>query len=154
MRKLSIQRGRIEIWAAAIVHVIARLNFLFDPQNEVYFTADELNSFFGTKKTTVSNKAGMILKAANIFPGDPDFSSPEIANMFRVYETEDGLLIPAAILDEMGIKESEKETQPGTVSHPAASRTQRRPKSKPEKPVGGLKKKDVVDRQLKLFDNE
>ncbi len=35
MRKLSIQRVRAEIWAAAIIHVIARLNFLFDPENDV-----------------------------------------------------------------------------------------------------------------------
>jgi hypothetical protein len=154
MRKLSIQRGRIEIWAAAIVHVIARLNFLFDPQNEVYFTVDDLNAFFGTKKTTVSNKAGMILKAANIFPGDPEFSSPEIANMFRLYETEDGLLIPAAILDEMDIKESGKETQPGTAFHPAARETQRRPEPQPARSAGDPKKNDVVDRQLKLFDDE
>jgi hypothetical protein len=48
----------------------------------------------------------------------------------------------------------EKETQPGTVSHPAARKTQRRPGPKPEKPIGGPKKKDVVDRQLKLFDDE
>jgi hypothetical protein len=154
MRNLSIQRGRIEIWAAAIVHVIARLNFLFDPQNAVYFTVDDMNAFFGTKKTTVSNKAGMILKAANIFPGDPDFSSPEIANMFRLYETEDGLLIPASMLDEIGLKENEKETQTGTASHPAAPKTQRRAESRPAGPVADQKKKNVDDRQLKLFDDE
>ena len=31
-RKLDITRGRKEIWAAAIVYVIARLNFLFDKE--------------------------------------------------------------------------------------------------------------------------
>jgi hypothetical protein len=41
MRKISIQRGRIEIWAAAIVYIIARLNFLFDPESEGHITADK-----------------------------------------------------------------------------------------------------------------
>lgn len=126
MRKLSIQRGRTQIWAAAIVHVIARLNFLFDPDNEVYITADELNAFYGTAKSTTSSKATMILKAANIFPGDPDFSSAKIANMFRLYETEDGLLIPASILDAMDNQGRENATQPGTLSHPAAQKPTRR----------------------------
>jgi len=33
-RKISITRGQKEIWAAAIVYVIARLNFLFDMEND------------------------------------------------------------------------------------------------------------------------
>jgi hypothetical protein len=99
MRKLSIQRGRIEIWAAAIIYVIARLNILFDPESGVHIAADELCAFFGTKKATISNKAGLIQKTAKIFLGDPNFSSAEIVDMFRLYETEDGLLIPGSILD-------------------------------------------------------
>jgi hypothetical protein len=154
MRKLSIQRGRIEIWAAAIVHVIARLNFLFDPESEVYFTAEDLNTFFKTKKTTVSNKAAMILKATNISPGDPDFSSPQIANMFRLYETEDGFLIPASILDEMSIEENENEMPSATASHPPARKSQRHVKPQPAKSGGDKKKKNVDNRQLKLFDDE
>jgi len=154
MRKLSIQRGRTEIWSAAIVHVIARLNFLFDPDNEVYITGDELNTFFGTKKSTVSSKAGVIQKTAKIFTGDPDFSSAKITNMFRMYETEDGLLIPASILDAIDNQESENETQPGILAHPAAHNTQRRSEPQAQRPTRDLKKKDVDDRQLKLFDDE
>jgi len=41
-RKLDLSRGRKEIWAAAIVYVIARLNFLFDPENERRLTPDLL----------------------------------------------------------------------------------------------------------------
>jgi hypothetical protein len=73
MRKLSIQRGRVEIWTAAIVHLIARLNFLLDPENELSLTADDICKFFGTKKTTVSSKAGPIQKTGNIYLGDAEF---------------------------------------------------------------------------------
>ena len=135
MRKLSIQRGRTEIWSAAIVHAIAQLNFLFDPDNEVYITVDELNAFFGTKKSTVSSKAGMIQKTAKIFMGDQDFSSAKITNMFRLYETEDGLLIRDSILDAMDNPGSENESRPGTISHPAARNTQRPSEPQADRPT-------------------
>jgi hypothetical protein len=154
MRKLSIQRGRIEIWAAAIIYVIAQLNILFDPESGVHITADELCAFFGTRKATIISKAGLIQKTAKIFIGDPDFSSAEIADMFRLYETEDGLLIPGSILDNLENQRDENETQPAFLSHPAAHKTQRRSEPQAERPTRNLKKKDVDDRQLKLFDNE
>jgi hypothetical protein len=154
MRKLSIQRGRSGIWAAAIIYVIARLNILFDPESGVYITADELCAFFGTKKATISNKAGLIQKTAKIFIGDPDFSSAEIVDMFRLYETEDGLLIPGSILDNLKNQRDENETQPASLSHPAAYKTQRRSEPQAERPTRDLKKKDIDDRQLKLFGDE
>ena len=154
MRKLSIDRGRSEIWAAAILYVIARLNFLFDPNNEVYITADDLDDYFGTKKSTVSNKARMIQKTANIYIGDPEFSSEEIADMFRYYETEDGLIIPASMLDNTEYQPDHnriKRTPPG---QPAADRKPRSSKTGTKKAAGDKKKKDIDDRQLKLFDDE
>ncbi len=154
MRKLSIQRGRIEIWAAAIVYVIARLNFLFDPESEIHITADELCAIFGTKKATVSNKAGLIQKTAKIFMGDPDFSSAEIVDMFRLYENKNGLLIPGSILDNLDNQRDENETQPASLSHPTAHKTQQRTKAKAESPSHKTAKKNVDDHQLNLFDDE
>jgi hypothetical protein len=155
MRKLSIQRGRIEIWAAAILYVIARLNFLFDPENEINITADELCAFFGTKKTTVSSKAGLIQKACDLYVGDTEFSSPEIANMFRIYETEEGLLIPGSMIHENG-----EEEQPGNTSKAARfgdkdSGEKRRSRKHREKIQPGTEAKPKKDdRQLKLFNDD
>jgi len=154
MRKLSIQRGRIEIWAAAIVHIIARLNFLFDPESEAHITADELCAFFGTKKSTVSAKAGLIQKTAKIFIGDPDFSSAEIVDMFRLYETRDGLLIPGSILYNLDNPVAADEKKPKSLSQPTAQKKQRRSKAQSERPSRNSTKKDVDDRQLNLFDDE
>ncbi len=123
MRKLSIQRGRAEIWAAAIIHVIARLNFLFDPENDVCISADDLNTYFGTKKSTVGNKAGMIQKTADLHLGDPDFSSAKIAHMFNFYETEEGLIIPASIYESIQNERDGDELNPALLSKPSASRS-------------------------------
>ena len=154
MRKLSIQRGRAEIWAAAIIYVIARLNFLFDPHNEVYITADELDDYFGTKKSTVSNKAGLIQKAADIYLGDPEFSSAKIADMLHFYETEDGFVVPGSILGSLEYQQDQNQVKPSPPVHPAAVTTPRSSKPRAKKPARDNKKKDVDDRQRKLFDDE
>jgi len=155
MRKLSIQRGRVEIWAAAIIYLIARLNILFDPESGDHITADELCDFFGVRKTTISNKAGLIQKTAKIFIGDPDFSSAEIVDMFRLYETEDGLLIPGSILDNLENQRDENETQPASPSRSAAHKTKRGAKAQAERPTTrDPREKDADDHQLKLFGDE
>ncbi len=127
---------------------------MFDPESEVYITADELCAFFGTKKATISNKAGQIQKTAKIFVGDPDFCSAEIVDMFRLYKTEDGLLIPGSILDHLNNQQDENETRPVSLSHPAVHKTQRRSKAQAQKPTRDPGEKDADGRQLRLFDDE
>ncbi len=154
MRKLSIQRGRAEIWAAAIICMIARLNFLFDPENEVYITADELNAFFGTKNSTVSSKAGMIQKSANLFLGDPEYSSAKIAGMFRFYETEEGFVVPGSILDSLENQQDQNQINFSRPVQPAADTKPRSSKPRAKKSARDNNKKDIDDHQLKLFDDE
>jgi hypothetical protein len=154
MRKLSIQRGRIEIWAAAIVYVIARLNFLFDPENEVNVTADEVCGFFNTKKTTVGNKAGVIQKACNLYLGNTEFSAPEIVDMFTFYETEEGFLVPGSMRDVF-----EDKLRAGQESRSAQTAMNAEKKGHPPSRVSGKSKPHDTDknedrnRQLKLFDD-
>ena len=61
-RANPLERGRLEIWAAAVVYTVATMNFLFD------------------KSFTVSQKAGQIrtmLKLKRYW--DPDFSTADMA---------------------------------------------------------------------------
>ncbi|MBW2198889.1 MAG: hypothetical protein JRF58_13835, partial [Deltaproteobacteria bacterium] len=136
MRKLSIQRGRQEIWAAAIVYAIARINFLFDPTNEVYFTADEICDFFGTK-------------TCDVWIGDPEFSNPKIAEMFTLYETPEGFIIPASLLRDQKITFDSAEPD-------ASSKTKTSPNHPKQKKSDASPNKEshsADDRQLKLFDD-
>jgi hypothetical protein len=50
-RSLTITRGKNEIWAASLIHAIARLNFLYDDANPDghRITLDALCEFFQTK---------------------------------------------------------------------------------------------------------
>ena len=94
---LNLHLGRLEIWAAAIVCAIARLNFLFSPETPNHLTSDEICSRFGVKNSTVSNKASTILDILDIFHDNKRFCAPHVTRVFEFFEDEDGLIHPAAV---------------------------------------------------------
>jgi hypothetical protein len=102
-RKISINRGSKEIWAASIVYVIARLNFLFDPESDFFLTADTICDYFGTKKSTIGSKASHIENICNLGLGAEGFCSPEISDSLTLVELPNGLVIPKSILPEFEI---------------------------------------------------
>ena len=163
-RKISITRGKKEIWAASIIYVIARLNFLFDPENEFFLTADTICDFFGTKKSTVGNKATQIEKNCNIGMGAEGLCSPEISDALTLVELPDGLVIPKSMLrkldivyevaDEEETKELEKfmAEQQRLKERKAAEKKARRTEIDRKIAEDKKKKKKENHKQLKLFD--
>jgi hypothetical protein len=101
IRKLDITRGKKEIWAASIVYVIARVNFLFDNANSNFLTSDVICDFFDTKKTTTGNKATSIEKTLNIGIGDTNYCTTEIIESFSFVETSDGFILPQKMVNAM-----------------------------------------------------
>ena len=81
LRKMSHKQnvpflsGRIEIWAAAIIHAIGIINFLFDRSFEPYLSAEDLSNYFGTSKSTVSQKSRVIRDMFKMGYWDQEFST-------------------------------------------------------------------------------
>jgi hypothetical protein len=81
IRKMSRKRnvpflsGRIEIWAAAIIHALGSINFLFDPNFEPYVGTADISDYFGTSKSTVSQKAKVIRDMFKMGYWDKEFST-------------------------------------------------------------------------------
>ncbi len=100
---VNLSRGKIEIWAASIIYVIARLNFLFDKKDEAFITADVLCDFFNAKKSTVGNKATVIERKCNLSHGEERYSSQHIIDILTFYETPEGFAIPKNIADKREI---------------------------------------------------
>jgi hypothetical protein len=98
-----ITRGGKEIWAASIVYVIARLNFLFDPRSETHVTADVICDHFETKKSTIGNKATQIERACGLGLGAEGYCNPAITEAFTFVETPDGIVIPKNMLNHREI---------------------------------------------------
>ena len=59
-RNKPLTSGQPKIWAAAIIHALGTVNFLFDKSFEPYVSINDLNNYFGTTKTTVAAKSKQI----------------------------------------------------------------------------------------------
>jgi hypothetical protein len=161
-RILDVTRGRKEIWAAAIVYVIARLNFLFDRENDYFITAEALCHFFGTKKSTVGNKATQIEKACNLGIGAEGFCSPDISDMLTLVELPGGFVIPKSMLSDLDmVYEKADEKEPGEIKKSLEARQRIKERKAPEKKAQRAnnkrknsedKKKKEQEKQLGLFD--
>lgn len=99
-RKIDISRGRTEIWAAAVVYTVARLNFLFDRANRHYLTVDTICDFFNTKKTTTGNKASLIMDSCNLGIGAVGYCGRLITDALTYYKTPEGFIIPKSMMED------------------------------------------------------
>jgi hypothetical protein len=161
-RIVDVTRGSKEIWAAAIVYVIARLNFLFDRENDHFMTADTLCDFFGTKKSTVGNKATQIEKACGIGMGAEGFCSPDISEMLTLVELPGGFVTPKSMLSDVDIvyemadeKEAEEikkflEEKERIKEREALEKRARR--AEVNRKIAEEKKRKKHEKQLGLFD--
>jgi len=102
-RTYSITSGRIEIWASAIIWVIARLNFLFDSQNPNYISTDTICDFFDTKKSTVGNKATDIEKVCKIRMGEEGLCNSEISDSLSFVQLPNGIVLTKKMAKESGL---------------------------------------------------
>ncbi|NLC49467.1 MAG: hypothetical protein GX762_03735 [Bacteroidales bacterium] len=95
-RDVPFQRGKLEIWAAAVVYAIGSINFLFDKSFEPCMTATEISEYFGTKNSTVSNKAREIKDMFKMNLFSPEFSTQRMAdkNPYNNYVMVDGFIVP------------------------------------------------------------
>jgi len=74
-KNVPFMRGKEEAWAAAVVHTIGRINFLFDRKTEPYVPAGKIAEHFGVSKATVSRKAGQICEMFDLWYWDSEFST-------------------------------------------------------------------------------
>lgn len=95
-RDVPFQRGKIEIWAAAVIHALGSINFLFDKSFIPYVTAEQIGEYFGTKNSTVSNKAREIKDILNLGYFNPEFSTKNMIkdNPFNDLVMVDGFIVP------------------------------------------------------------
>lgn len=102
---LDILRGQKSIWAAAIVHLIARLNFLFDASGELVLTPALICTHFNANKSTVGNKASQIQKFCEIEPGTRGYCRQEIVDAVTFNVTVDDIILPPNNIDKVAAEE-------------------------------------------------
>ncbi len=101
-RNVPFERGKIEIWAAAVIHALGTINFLFDNSFEPYVDLDQINDYFDTKKSTVATKSKQIRDMFRMNYYDSEFSTQEIQgkNPFNDMVMVDGFIVSVSSLPE------------------------------------------------------
>ena len=106
-RKVPFLTGQVEIWAAAIVYALGQINFLFSQSYAPYANADDICNYFGTSKSTTSQKAKRIRDMFKISYYDSEFSTKRVLeeNPFNKFVMLDnGLIVPVSIIEDMILK--------------------------------------------------
>ena len=101
-RTVPFMTGQVEIWAAAVIHTIGTVNFLFDKSSKPYCSLDDINDFFGTKKTTTGGKSKIIRDLLKIKQFDNEFATQDMqeSNPYNKYVMVDGFMMPISALPE------------------------------------------------------
>lgn len=100
---VPFKRGKLEIWASAVVYAIGQINFLFDKSFEPYLTPDDICNYFNTKKSTVSSKAKTIRDILKLEYYDKEFSTEKMIEdnpLNNFVMTEEGIIVPKSMLFE------------------------------------------------------
>ena len=98
---VPFKRGKVEIWASAIVYAIGQINFLFDKSFEPYKTPDDICSYFNTKKSTVSNKAHDIREMCDLGHFDEEFSTCDTMESLPTFTfDENGFMVAHTPMDD------------------------------------------------------
>lgn len=77
-RAVPFLTGKLEIWSASIIYAIGQINLLFDKSFEPYATPDDICNYFGTTKSTTSQKAKLIRDMFKLRHYDNEFSTKKI----------------------------------------------------------------------------
>lgn len=77
-RQVPFEAGRVEIWAAAIIHALGTINFMFDKANSCHIPVGTIHDFFGTKSSTVNNRSSQICDMFKLYHFDDEFSTREM----------------------------------------------------------------------------
>ena len=101
---VDCRRGKPQVWAASVVHVIARMNFLFDRSQPVHVTFDTICGWFQANKTTVGSKATEIERALRLRQhSEPGLCRSEIVETFTTVQLSNGILVSLQMAKQMGV---------------------------------------------------
>jgi len=96
-------RGKPSVWAAAITHVIARMNFLSDREQPVHLTFDTVCDFFQANKNTIGGKATEIERTLRLRQHcEPGLCRREFLETFTTVRLSNGMVLTWAMAKTAG----------------------------------------------------
>lgn len=100
-RTVPFISGKIEVWAAGIIHALGTINFLFDKNSQPYSTVHDICGFFGTAQSTTSQKSKAIRDLLKLSYFDSEFSTASLqeSSPFNSLVSINGLIVPRSMID-------------------------------------------------------
>ena len=87
-----------------MVHVIARMNFLFDRNQPGHVTFDAICGSFQANKTTVGSKATEIERALRLRQhSEPGLCRSKFIDSFTTVQLSNGILVSLQMAKQMGL---------------------------------------------------
>ena len=102
-REVPFKRGKLTIWASAVIHTISHINFLFDEKFTPHITLDDISEYFNTNKSTVGSKSKFIRDSLKIKFFDFEFTQRKLLVEYlesAFIESDDGELLPLEIFEK------------------------------------------------------
>ena len=75
-RPSPLLKGKENVWAAAAVHAVGRVNFLDDPSQAPHCKPKALHEIFGVAESSGQNKSRQIREALKMGPMSPEWTLP------------------------------------------------------------------------------
>ena len=94
-RPSPLLKGKDNVWAAAAIHAVGRVNFLDDPSQSPHCKSKAIYEFFGIAESTGQNKSKEIRDILNMGPMSPEWSLPsQLINNPMVWMLQvDGIVV-------------------------------------------------------------
>lgn len=101
--KSVFNRGKAEIWAAAIVWAVGGTNFLGDKSFEPYATLNDVCDFYKANSSTVGQKSRKIKDILDIDVFNPEYRLPDSqvgSFLDSLIMTDNGIILPRDMLND------------------------------------------------------
>lgn len=95
-RTVPFMSGKLEVWAAGIIHAIGTINFLFDKSFQPYVSVHDICGYYGTAQSTTSQKSKVIRDMLKLSYFDTEFltESMQVQHPLNNLFSVNGLIVP------------------------------------------------------------
>lgn len=101
-RTVPSMSGKLEVWAAGIIHAIGTVNFLFDKSFQPYATVHDICVHFGVAQSTASQKSKLLRDMFKMDYFNNEFATQrsQQSNPFNNLVSINGFIVPTELFKD------------------------------------------------------
>lgn len=100
-RTVPFMSGKLEVWAAGIIHAIGTINFLFDSSSDPHVSVHDICGYYGCAQSTSTQKSKLLRDMFKMSYFDNEFGTRRSleSSPFKEMFSLNGLIVPIDFLD-------------------------------------------------------